>query len=80
LSPITLVAKGNSPQEEAIGHELEKRLRHALTLLPDREAQVFCLRYFEAMQYEEIATRRRWGRGKCNRTHMSCSPLGWSTK
>jgi len=53
---LPLVAKSSSPQEEAIGRELEERLRQALTLLPDREAEVFCLRYFEAMQYEEIAT------------------------
>jgi RNA polymerase sigma-70 factor (ECF subfamily) len=42
------------PEAEAIGHELEERLRQAVTMLPDREAGVFCLRYFEHLNNTEI--------------------------
>ena len=42
------------PETEAIGHELEVRLRQAMTMLSDREAGVFCLRYFEHLSSKEI--------------------------
>jgi RNA polymerase sigma-70 factor (ECF subfamily) len=45
----------DGPEETAIGHELAERLREAVARLPDREAGVFCLRYYEDLSYEEIA-------------------------
>lgn len=42
------------PEAEAIGHELAERLRQAITMLSDREAGVFCLRYFEHLSNTEI--------------------------
>ena len=45
----------DDPQAIAAGHELEARMRAALVQLAPREAQVFCLRYFESLSYREIA-------------------------
>ena len=53
---LALVAHGHSPEDEAIGRELEERLRQAIAQLPQREAEVFCLRYFEQLAHEQIAT------------------------
>lgn len=43
------------PCEMAIARELEDRLRHALTRLTKREAEVFCLHYFEGLAQAAIA-------------------------
>jgi RNA polymerase sigma-70 factor (ECF subfamily) len=56
---LALVAQGHGPEEEAIGRELEERLRQAIAQLPPREAEVFCLRYFEQMACNQIATLLR---------------------
>ncbi len=45
----------DGPEESAISHELAGRLREAVARLPEREAGVFCLRYYEELSYEEIA-------------------------
>ena len=45
----------DDPQAIAAGHELEVRLRVALAELAPREAEVFCLRYFEELSYRGIA-------------------------
>src|SRR5262245_56772836 len=45
----------NGPEETAIERELAQRLRQAVAQLPEREAEVFCLRYFEDLSYQEIA-------------------------
>ena len=52
LSPLS---NGDSPEDEAIGRELAGRLREAVATLPEREAAVFCLRYFEDHSYQSIA-------------------------
>ncbi len=44
-----------TPDEAAVSHELADRLRVALAELPPREAEVFCLRYFDDLSYQEIA-------------------------
>lgn len=41
--------------EFAIRRELEDRLRSEVTMLPDQEAAVFCLRYFELATVSETA-------------------------
>jgi RNA polymerase sigma-70 factor (ECF subfamily) len=46
---------GDGPEETAIGRELAERLRQAVAHLPEREASVFCLRYFEELSYQQIA-------------------------
>ncbi len=43
-----------SPVEAAERRELEDRLRTAIANLPPREAEVFCLRYFENLTHDEI--------------------------
>ena len=48
-------ASDSSPDELAAGRELEQRLRREISELPDQEAAVFCLRYFESMSVAETA-------------------------
>jgi RNA polymerase sigma-70 factor (ECF subfamily) len=45
----------DDPAAIAACRELEARLRIALAELAPREAEVFCLRYFEELSYREIA-------------------------
>jgi RNA polymerase sigma-70 factor, ECF subfamily len=56
LIPAQVAARTDDPPDAAIGHELESRLRRAIAELAPREAEVFCLRYFEDLSYREIAT------------------------
>ncbi len=44
-----------NPEAIAQGRELEARLRIALAELAPREAEVFCLRYFDDLSYRQIA-------------------------
>jgi RNA polymerase sigma-70 factor, ECF subfamily len=55
LEQAELASAHDDPHAIATGHELEARLRAALADLPPREAEVFCLRYFEDLSYREIA-------------------------
>jgi RNA polymerase sigma-70 factor, ECF subfamily len=55
LDGLDTAAADDSPEEAAIGNELAARLRAAVARLPEREATVFCLRYYEELSYEEIA-------------------------
>lgn len=45
----------SQPSDAAIADELEERLRLALRILPPREAEVFCLHYYEGLDQIEIA-------------------------
>ena len=47
---------GRDVDQEAEAAELSDHLRIALTRLPARQAEAFCLRWLEGMSYEEIAT------------------------
>ena len=55
LEGVDFARSGNDPEENAVGHELAGRLRQLVSDLPEREASVFCLRYFEDYSYQEIA-------------------------
>ena len=55
LDCVDLAAAKDDPQAIVAGHELEARLRAALAEIPPRDAEVFCLRYFEELSYREIA-------------------------
>jgi len=44
-----------SPHDEAVRRELAEHLRSLIASLPDREAAVFALRYFEQMSNVDIA-------------------------
>ena len=48
-------AIGPSPEQAVAAAELAERLREALANLPDRQAEIFCLRVFQEMSYQEIA-------------------------
>ena len=55
LDGLPLLSLNNGPEPEAIGNELAERLREAVTQLPEREAAVFCLRYFDDLPNQRIA-------------------------
>ncbi len=55
LNGLSLHSSEREPEAAAIEHEIAQRLREALTQLSDREASVFCLRYFEELSNPQIA-------------------------
>ena len=55
LDGFDVFATTDAPDELAVRNELAVRLRDALAHLPEREATVFCLRYFEDLSYDKIA-------------------------
>ena len=55
LDGLDLPSNGEAPDEAAVSRELADRLRQAIAELPPREAEVFCLRYFDDLSYQEIA-------------------------
>lgn len=55
LDGLALAAAGDSPDAPLIERELLERLRQAVAELPEREASVFCLRYFEDLSNQRIA-------------------------
>jgi RNA polymerase sigma-70 factor (ECF subfamily) len=52
---LNLIGSDPGPEAMAMEHELAHRLREAVAQLPEREASVFCLRYFDELPYQEIA-------------------------
>jgi len=44
-----------NPVELAIANEIHQRLRTAVSHLPNREAQVFCLMFFEGHSHQDIS-------------------------
>lgn len=55
LNGVAVKDHAPGPEQAAMARELGERLRHALTQLPSREAEVFCLRYFDDLSYQQIA-------------------------
>jgi RNA polymerase sigma-70 factor (ECF subfamily) len=55
LDGVFPAAPPEGPEEVAVGRELAERLRAAVANLSEREAAVFCLRYFDDLSYQEIA-------------------------
>jgi RNA polymerase sigma-70 factor (ECF subfamily) len=55
LNGLSLVGPGEGPEAAAVERELADRLRAAIAQLPEREAAVFCLRYFDDLSYQDIA-------------------------
>lgn len=55
LNGLHLAGNGDDPEATAIGKELAARLRQAVAELPEREATVFCLRYFDDLPNQRIA-------------------------
>jgi RNA polymerase sigma-70 factor, ECF subfamily len=60
---LNLPSQNGEPADEAIGRELAERLRQAVAELPDREATVFCQRYFDDLSYDQIAENLAISRG-----------------
>lgn len=55
MNAYRLVSDDDEPIENLISDELEERLRQSIAELPEREASVFCLRYFDQLTNKEIA-------------------------
>jgi RNA polymerase sigma-70 factor (ECF subfamily) len=55
LNMIEVSDPGDGPLDKAVAGELAERLRKAIAQLPDRQAAVFSLRYFDDRSYEQIA-------------------------
>jgi RNA polymerase sigma-70 factor (ECF subfamily) len=55
LSTVESTDRGGGPHETAVAVELALRLREAISQLPDGQAAVFALRYFEELSYDQIA-------------------------
>jgi RNA polymerase sigma-70 factor (ECF subfamily) len=55
LNGLAVHSRAPGPDLLAIESELTDRLREAIAELPEREAEVFCLRYFDDLSYQEIA-------------------------
>jgi RNA polymerase sigma-70 factor (ECF subfamily) len=55
LHDLNVPSPADGPETQAMEHELRERLRQAIAELPAREAEVFCLRYFEDLPYDKIA-------------------------
>jgi RNA polymerase sigma-70 factor (ECF subfamily) len=55
LNGLCLADGAHGPEASLLHQELSDRLRQALAQLPRREAEVFCLRYFDELSYQQIA-------------------------
>jgi RNA polymerase sigma-70 factor (ECF subfamily) len=55
LDGLSLTDGAAGPEASLLQQELSERLRQALAQLPGREAEVFCLRYFDELSYQQIA-------------------------
>ncbi len=55
LPDLPQEGENHAPESALLEQELHDRLRQAIAELPEREAEVFCLRYFEDLTYQEIA-------------------------
>ncbi len=55
LSGSEISETADGPLETAVAGELAERLRQAVTQLPERQAAVFSLRYFDNRSYDQIA-------------------------
>jgi RNA polymerase sigma-70 factor (ECF subfamily) len=57
VAQLALQSPAAGPDLLAMGLELSERLREAIAELPEREAEVFCLRYFDDLSYHDIANQ-----------------------
>jgi RNA polymerase sigma-70 factor (ECF subfamily) len=55
INGLPLAASNSSPESDAMAAELAERLPEAISRLPEREGEVFCLRYFEDLSNQQIA-------------------------
>ena len=55
LDDVVIFDRDAGPQDQAVANELDTRLRTSIAQLPGREAEVFCLRYFDQLTNLQIA-------------------------
>ena len=55
LDGIQLASSVDAPDAALVERETTERFREAVAQLPRREGEVFCLRYFEDLSYQQIA-------------------------
>ena len=55
IDGLALAASNASPELNAMAAELAENLAEAISRLPEREGEVFCLRYFEDLSNQQIA-------------------------
>ena len=55
LDEYSVATQLDHPDQRMIAQELEQRLRRELGKLPERQGQVFCLRYFDDLSNKQIA-------------------------
>ncbi len=55
LDSFSVIDPQSGPEDEAAARESVAQLRVAVAALPERQATVFCLRYFEELTPSEIA-------------------------
>ncbi len=55
LNGLSVTDSADGPEAALIHRELSERFRQAVAQLPGREAEVFCLRYFDELSYQQIA-------------------------
>jgi len=55
IDGLSLAVSDASPESHAIAAELAERLPEAISRLPEREGEVFCLRYLEDLSNQQIA-------------------------
>jgi RNA polymerase sigma factor FliA len=60
-----------SPEEEAIQHELQERVRKAMGQLPERERELLALHYFDSASIREAGRRVGWGKSAADRHHRA---------
>jgi RNA polymerase sigma-70 factor (ECF subfamily) len=55
IDGLPLTAATEAPDARLLERETSDRLRRTIAQLPRREGEVFCLRYFEDLSYQQIA-------------------------
>jgi RNA polymerase sigma-70 factor (ECF subfamily) len=56
LQDVDAECRSHGPVQAAVFNELTVALRDAIARLPDQQAEVFCLKYFDGLSNAEIAT------------------------
>jgi RNA polymerase sigma factor (sigma-70 family) len=58
-----------SPEEEAIRHERQERVRKAMSHLPEQERMLLTLYFYDDMSIREAGRQVGWGKSAANRHH-----------
>ncbi|MGC1853223.1 MAG: sigma-70 family RNA polymerase sigma factor [Solirubrobacterales bacterium] len=71
LESVFHLADGSTPtpEEQALDNDRQKRLREALSHLPDKECKLLALVYFEGMSIREAGRKIGWQKSAADRHH-----------